>query len=987
MKDTQINLAEDLRGLIEGDVLTSAVALSAYASDSSLHEVMPAAVVCPRHEDDVVNLVRFATEREIPMIARGSGTGLAGGAIGPGIIIDFARHMNKILEINEEFAIVQPGVLLSDLNNYLVRWGRYFPPDPAKYQLTTIGGMMGVDSAGSHAIRVGSTRDYIQYLNMVLSGGQKVQLGRESIQASTLFETSPRSEQLNQQFDFVRNLNSRVVTLLSANEPLIQKYQPPLTRNTCGYFLNGVLHNEIINYPKMLVGSEGTLGLFTQAKLTIADIPENRSAVILMFPDLQSAIEAVQTILASGPSACDLLDRRVLSLAREGAKQFEEMIPPNTEAALIVEHSGFNVHQARDRLLDLISILHKQFPKMTLGRIALKPEEIRNIWALPQAVVPYLSRIKGTVRPVPIIEDISIPPAQLSSFLKQSQKVQQRHGITASLYAHAASGQIHLRPFISWPQHDGGRQIEALARDIYQVVFDHGGSMSGEHGDGYSRTAFVRSQYGPLYRVFQQLKNIFDPPHLMNPEKIISDDPTLTRRHFRSSQFHPLTETNLHWQEGELAIVTSDCNGCGGCRTLEPGLRMCPFYRLTPNETSSPRAKANVFRNILLGQISKDELAGEQMQELSKQCFNCKQCQIECPSHVNIPDLVTEAKAAYVSAHGLTRSQWLLSRLEGVGRFACNWSWLVNWTLRRTSVRWLLDKVFGLSRYRSFPRFVKRPFLADYEQQKTPFAEPAPSDRERIVYFVDYFANYHDPALAKAFIEIMQRNNIPVVVPYEQQVSGMAMIGLGDLDPARKIVEHNVRLLAPFAREGYRIVCTEPSAAICLKMEYPRLSTHPDVHTIGRQTMEAGEYLKHLSNRGMLDTDFMSVPRKSAYHLPCHVRALSGQSFFAELMKNIPDLQFQLIDRGCSGMAGPFGLATENYETSLKIAEPLLETLRNNTYDDVAAECSSCRMQISQGSNHHTLHPIKLLAMAYGIDVPDMHLADLRQNSTHPKTE
>ena len=683
---------------------------------------------------------------------------------------------------------------------------------------------------------------------------------------------------------------------------------------------------------------------------------------------MDAAIEAVQSLAEQLPSACDLLDRRLLTLAREADNRFESLISQNAEAALIVEQMGFSETQARDRTRFAIETAKK------FGGIAASEkydyDGAEFLWSLPRKVVQHLHRVKGTARPQPFVEAIAIPPDSLREFMTRAQKVFQKHEVISSLYSHAAAGQLHFRPFIPMPTPADATRIEALARDLYQVVFEFGGTISGEHGDGLSRTSFLRSQYGSLYRVFQQVKEIFDPQRLMNPGKIISDDPHLTVKNLRplaSDLPAPaVVELQLKWTADEVLTESAACNGCGMCRSHSPDLRMCPFFHVLPTEEASPRSKANIVRNFILGKVSAQDFSSAAMKRIADLCFNCKQCEQECPSNVNVSQLMIEAKAAHVAEHGLDRANWILSRGHSFGAIGCTLSWLVNWGLNNATIRWLLERFVGIHRLRKLPQFAHKPLMNSLHDDLLQFPSEITTKRP-VVYFVDHFANFHDPELGRAFLAILEHNNIKVHVPPEQTVSGMAMISAGDLSAARKIAEQNVRELSELAREGVAIICTEPAAALCLKYEYPRLLNHPDVNVVASQVIEATDYLAGLLAKNQLRTDFGPLPLTAAYHAPCHLKALKTGTPILKLLAKIPDLVVQPIEKGCSGMAGAYGLSKTNFATSVQIGRELIHHMRDADVQIGLTECSSCKMQMEQDSTIPTVHPLKLLALSYGL--------------------
>ena len=992
MDELRYRIDEDLTDLIEGDIRTDPASIASYSTDASLYEIEPLAVAMPRSAEDVEQLAAWSAENEIPLIARGSGSGLAGGALGQGVVLDFSRYMNRIISMSGDQVRVQPGITREKLNRALLQHGRYFAPDPSGTRTTTVGGMLGVDAAGSHAVRVGSARDHVFSVECVVSGGQRFEAGMEPLLQDTgsiprfidhntgMAGTSTRTEniQLAARTAATRKASilQHLAALLRDNSDLIRKHQPPLIRNCCGYMLRNILSNDRLDLPRLLTGSEGTLAAITEATLFTMPLPEHRSAAMLMFGSLESAIRAVQLILPMDPSACDLLDRRLLSLGRERDPRFSPMIHSNAEAGLIVEFCGSGRAEVQQRLDDMQTRLRSGSIVFQVTRVATEFEDVELLWSLPSQVVSLLATFRGESRPLPFVEDIAIPPEELTGFLASARTIFQKHELTATLYAHAASGQLHFRPIIPVPSRNLPTPMEEIARDLYRQVIRYGGSISGEHGDGLSRTSFVRTQYGPLYRIFQQVKEIFDPLSLMNPNKIVSNDPRLTIRHLRSNRVTGSSEKpetallpvmELNWSAAGAAEAAVDCNGCATCRVPDEHGRMCPFVDDESEELLSPRAKANLLRQALCHPDSKGLLQSESARRIVESCFNCRQCQLECPSEVNIPHALVEARAQFFRQHGHSRSSWLLSRIHTYAGLLSRFAFPGNQLLRSRVVRRLLQRFLGLAANRRLPAFARRSFLDSARVQRPDNTGAPGSARPTVVYFVDYFSNHHDTELAEAFVRVLEHNGFRVFVPREQTISGMNMISVADLTAARDVAEQNLRELAEPAREGYPILCTEPSAALCLKQDYPRITANQDAEVVARQTLDAGTFLLELYRQGRLKTDFAPIPLTIAWHTPCHIRALTPTVASLELLRLIPELKVLEIEKGCTGMAGTFGLASENFSTSLKIGEKLISAMATIDADAGATDCSSCRMQMEQGAEIPTLHPIKLLALSYGL--------------------
>lgn len=973
MDDRQQRLTEDLSGSFKGELRCDPLTLAMYASDASIFQVTPLAVARPCDRDDVVALARYASENSIPLVPRGAGTGVAGAAIGDGVIVDFSHCMRAVESIGESTVRVQPGIVRDQLNRLLRPYGRYFPPDPSNTAITTIGGMLGVDAAGSHSVRVGSTRDHVESIETVLADGTVVEFGDEPLAeigtpAASDGALADVSSSNGQSHAAKRTVVNRLASLLDASSEVIRRKQPPLIRNSAGYYLRGLLSASCVNVPRLLVGSEGTLGLFTAATLQTFPLPPHRAAALLLFGDLESATRAVQEIAELEPSACDLMDRRLLSLARDSDPRFEQLITPRAEVALIVEQIGFSDAQCRERLDMTKRAIRARNLNEVVAFEAFNDNDVDFLWTLPGKVVPLLTGIKGHTRPTPIVEDVAVPPMALREFLVTAYRVFQSHEVTASLYSHAAAGQIHLRPFVPPPSPNDGAKLEALAADLYSAVFAVGGTVSGEHGDGMSRSAFLRAEYGELYHVFQRIKEIFDPRHVLNPGKIVGANEAIPKEQIRplaasAVEFVPL---QLRWSPDALLKESVACNGCGMCKTQSPETRMCPFFRSDPREAASPRAKANVLRDMLTGRLDAREWTEDTMRELSDLCFNCKQCQLECPSNVNIPQMMIEAKAAQVAAHGLTRADWILSRAHSWGWLGSTASLAMNWAIANAAARWCIEKLVGISHRRKLPLFARRSFMRSVRREllKTPRKSSA---RRPVVYFVGDYANWNDPEIGHAFVAILKHNGVNVHVPPGQTSSGMAMISAGDLAAARVVAEQNVRELAELAREGSPIVCTEPSSALCLKHEYPMILDNPDVGVVASRVVDAGDYLLGLHREGALKTDFRPLDLDVGYHTPCHLKALNRGTPLADLLTLIPELRLHRIEKGCSGMAGAYGLIERNFANSIRMGWGLITAMRDPDLNLGATECSGCKFQMEQGTTTPTIHPIKLLAYAYGL--------------------
>jgi FAD/FMN-containing dehydrogenase/Fe-S oxidoreductase len=954
---------DDLKGVFKGELLFDELSRSLYSTDASIFQVRPLGVAVPRDEEDVQALVRYAAEHQIPLTPRGAGTGVAGESLGSGIIVDLSCHFRSILEVGEETVRVQPGVVYCDLNDQLAPHGRRFAPDPTSGVQCTIGGMLATNASGAHALRYGYTRDHVLELRAIFNNGDAELVGR---QARSPF--AHRDEPgLGPPADRLREIMTSVSALLEVHADLIRARQPRTRYNRCGYLLDGVLNGQYLDLARLLVGSEGTLALFTEATLRTVPLPGGRALVLLGFDSLEAAVRAGQQALPSGPAACELIDRRLLTLARSRNADVKGLMPLEAEAVLLIEYQAETPGEAKDSARELADMVHRTSRQAMNAVTAFEPEEIDRLWRLRETVLPGLYGLRGGPQPVAFVEDVGVPPEELQVYLHRAQEILKRHETTASFLVHAGTGQVHTRPFLDLERPEDISKLLAIGEDIHGLALELGGTVSTQHGTGLARTPWVERQYRELYPIFRELKSIFDPLRILNPGKIVGPDPRMPSwplRRYPAAQAEPAS-WRLHWQPGEVRGESIQCNGCGHCRTEAPEQRMCPMFRVTHSEAATPRAKANLIRNLLQEDVDSRLLSSDDVREVADLCINCRMCARECPAHVNIPKLMLEAKAANTAAHGLDRTDWTLARTEGFAALASTFAGLANAALASHSLRWLVEKILGVSRKRHLPPFTTRSFLR--RAARRGWTRRPRSRRPRIAFFVDIFANYNDPEIAEAIVAVLHHNGMEVYVPPEQRGCGMAPLAYGDVDTAREVAQHNLRILAELAREGYAIICSEPTAALMLRHDYLTLLDDPDAQLVADHTSEATSFLWDLHVQGRLRTDFQRLELSIAHHVPCHLKALGQPPAGPALLALVPGVRVHTIDVCCSGMAGTFGLKANNYDASMQIAKPLLDALRRPQALVGSTECSTCRLQMEEGSGKRTLHPVQYLAMAYGL--------------------
>jgi FAD/FMN-containing dehydrogenase/Fe-S oxidoreductase len=974
-------IRDDLRGIIRGELLFDDLSRVLYSTDASIFQVQPLGVVAPRDEADVSELVRYASANSVPLIPRGAGSGLAGESLGEGLVVDLSRHLRVISELRSDQVTVEPGVVLQGLNELLAEEGRRFAPDPGSAEQCTLGGMLGTNASGSRILQHGYTRDHVISLRVVLDSGEVVDAGRQ-----------PRWPEAVTPSGRLQDIVSSVSTLLDGKDDLIRRCQPRTPFNRCGYLLDNVLAADVLDLPKLLVGSEGTLGLFTEATLRTVPLPGGRSLVLLAFDSLEAALRAAQKALPTGMAACDLMDRRLLTLARGGDAETAALVPAAAEAILLVEYESESPSRARQSAVDLAEQLHHAEGLGVYALVAWEDADIERLWRVRESALPSLYGLRGGAQPIAFIEDVGVPPDRLSECLHGIQQILRRQGTTSSFLVHAATGQIHARPFLDLRDPRDVAKLGPLSEEIHGLVLDLGGTVSSQHGTGLARTAWVSRQYGPLFPLFRELKSIFDPRQIFNPGKIVGpglqsnawplrwqgpaatssasvlDATVRTASTQDGPAIAPVTPTptalQLVWRDGEMSAESDNCNGCGTCRTEVAAKRMCPIFRAEHTEAATPRAKANLMRHLLL-ETHLPLLPSDEVRAVADLCVNCKMCATECPAHVNVPKLMLEAKAANVAQHGLDRASWVLSRTESFAWLGSALAPFTNAVMGSRSLRWLLEKLFGVSRHRRLPAFAYRSFLR--RARRRGWTRRPRSDRPRVAYFVDIFANYNDPTIAEAVVAVLHHNDIEVYVPQGQLGCGMAPLAYGDVEQARESLEHNLRLFAEFAREGHSILCSEPTAALLFRQDALHLLDDPDARLVAEHVVEATAYLADQHRAGRLRTDFQRLDFTVGHHVPCHLKALGRSPAGPNLLALIPGLRVRTIDVSCSGMAGTFGLTAENYATSLAAGQPMLAEMRRTDVQFGSTECSTCRLQMEDGARKRTLHPLQYLALAYGL--------------------
>lgn len=974
-------IERELRRLLDGDVEFDPISRFLYATDAGLNQVIPLGVVAPRHTEDVARLVDFAAHVDVPLVPRGMGSGLAGGAVGPGIQVDFTRYMNRILEIapDASWVRVQPGVVMGHLNHRLQEYGRFFAPDPSSENYCSLGGMVGTNSSGARSVAYGATKDHVLGLEVVLADGHPLRV-------QGLTPDGPESTRILSGSGTACQALAALLPELRDKRDIIAASLPRVVKNCSGYRVEAVYDGSgMAQVHRLFVGAEGTLGLVTEITLNLVPLPAHRGIAMVYFPSVFACGEAVPGVLALGPSAVEIMDSRFLTFVRKRYSQIDAILPPRTDTAILVEFEGADEGEIHAKFAELGGHLAgTQAIQVVRPKSA---EETARLWQIRKSAVALVQRIPGPRKPLAFIEDVTVHPSEVPGYVDFLQRLFDRYRLEAVMYGHVGDGNIHTRPLLNPKDPQDLKTLQTVYEAVSEYVLGVRGTMSGEHGDGLLRTPYIRRMYGSeMYALFERVKTVLDPQNILNPGKKIAPqvDSAHVPQHLRYGPGYRTVPQSplLHFPAGEYEREIEKCHGCGQCKSLV-ATTMCPTYKATRREQASPRAKANLLRGIITGSLDPESTYGlAAMKAVTDYCIVCGMCAVECPSGVNIPKLMLEAKSKYKARHNMPPAELIAGHAELVARVGQRLAPLSNRLTNQRFVRLLGQPLAGIDRRRTMAPFARRSFVQILEEMPAnahanlPGASNSPTVTTkplgRVAYFYDIFANYNDPEIALAVKRVLEAHALEVVFP-PQRGSGVPEMLNGFFDVARDSAEFNVRALVPLVREGVVPVSSEPTASFAFKVHYPDYLSSQACSAVANAFHDLGEFLvRHRANRPENAPKAAALRQyggtlKVAYHLPCHLKAQQIGAPSLALLAEIPDLELVNLDAGCCGMAGTFGMKARTYDLSLLAGRPLFDRLAQTAPHLVVTECSTCRLQITQATGLPALHPIMLLADAYGV--------------------
>ncbi len=962
MNDT---LRIELEQRIEGEVRFDAVSRALYSTDASVYQIEPLGVVVPRTRDDVVRAVEIAARHRVSITARGGGTSQAGQAIGAGLQLDTSKYLNRILKVNvaERWARIEPGVVLDDLNAQLKPNGLRFAPDISTASRATVGGMMANNSSGARSVVYGKTIDHVLEQHVVLSDGSVAHfrpLDAPALDAACAGAT-------------LEAACYRTVRELAASQrDEIERRFPKILRRVGGYNLDAFVDPaKPFNLAKLIVGSEGTLGLVVAAKINLVPLPAAKAVLTIEFEELFDALAATPLVLRHGPSAVEVMDRFILDHAKESPvldALRRSILQTEPGALLCVEFYG-------DRPEDLpprIEMLERELAASGYRcrwRRAIAPADQARIWSFREASLGLSMAMKGDGKSLSFVEDTAVAPEKLRDYIERFLRIVRDHGTVAGVYAHASVGCLHVRPVVDLKTAQGIETFEAIANAIADLVLEFGGALSGEHGDGLVRGAFTEKMFGPvLYDAFRAVKRAFDPAGLFNPGKIV-DSPSMTSNlRYGAGYQTPDPITFFDYSEhGGMGRAVEMCSGLGACRKTLEGT-MCPSYMATREEKHSTRGRANTLRLAMAGRLGEVGLGDHDVHDVLDLCLECRACKAECPVGVDVARFKSEFLAGYWQRHGMPLRTRAIGHVRAISEWASRVAPLANAVAGSGIGRWMNERLLGIDRRRTPPAFRRDTFVRQFARRdSSPHStiQSAIRNPRSAMLFADTFTNYHHPAVGMAASEVLEAAGVSVRLA-AHRCCGRPLISQGLLDEARTAARVNADALFDAASRGEPILFLEPSCLSAVREDAPALlrgEAQRKARIVADACVLFEDFVEQEWTAGRVAIDLKAGPATVLLHGHCHQKAMGLLPSTRALLSRIPSCVVVDLDAGCCGMAGSFGYAKEHYEVSRQIGErKLLPAARALAPGAVlVAPGTSCREQVAHFTGVTAVHPAQLL--------------------------
>lgn len=969
---TDSGIAQRLRREISGDVLFDPFDLGRYATDASFYQIRPFGVVVPRTVDEALRAMAIARDDGRIVTPRGGGTSQCGQTVNDGIVIDVSKYLNKLISVDVEkrTCVVEPGILLDDLNRQLKPHGLWFPVDVSTASRATIGGMAGNNSCGGRSLRYGTMRDNTIAMDAALADGTLLHFGEVSRDAAWQNTEQPGRDL----FRDMLALGEREASEISARFPHVQ-------RRVGGYNLDALTPKPINNLAHLLVGSEGTLAFTTQVELKLWPLLGPKVFGVCHFGSFYEAMDATQHLVKLKPIAVELVDRTMIALGRDIAMFrpiIESVVRGDPDALLVVEFAedeqSDNIRKLKD-LADAIASLGFGWdkPKQHWGGVVdvIEPSMQAAITDFRTSGLNVMMSMKQEGKPVSFVEDCAVPLPHLADYTERLNAIFEKHGTRGTMYAHASEGCLHVRPVLNLKLDKDVKAMRAIAEETFAMVREYKGSHSGEHGDGIVRSEFHETMFGPrIVRDFEEVKSRFDPGNTLNPGKIVHAPKMDNRSLFRYAPGYEVEDfkTELDWSAypgaaGGFQGAVEMCNNNGACRKLEGGV-MCPSYRATRNEKDVTRGRANTLRLAISGQLGPDALSSDEMMDTMKLCVSCKACRYECPTGVDMAKMKIEVLAARAKKHGLTLRDRLVGYLPHYSGLASRFSWIANLRNKSQILRWLFEQVAGISAARKLPEFRRDIFAPDAEVF-------GPANGREVVLFADTFNRAYERENLEAALRVLVGGGYCVHIPRPADggrplCCGRTFLSAGLVDNAKAELARVIATLTPFAERGVPIVGLEPSCLLTLRDELLSLRNDEAARTISEHALLFEEFLLREAEAGRLQLELGAIDKAAHVHGHCHQKSFGAFAPVEKILRLIPGLKVTTIQSSCCGMAGAFGYGADTYDVSIEMAETsLLPAVRKAGRDAlIVADGTSCRHQIKDGSGRNALHVARVLAIS-----------------------
>ncbi|MET7029072.1 FAD-binding and (Fe-S)-binding domain-containing protein [Sediminicola luteus] len=961
------NLLLKLKSNLEGDLKWDSLTTALYSTDASVYRKMPLAVVFPKTIEDIRKIIHFADEHSIGIIPRTAGTSLAGQCVGDGIVVDVSKNFTNILHLDEakRQVTVEPGVIRDELNLFLAPYGLFFGPNTSTSNRCMIGGMVGNNSSGTTSIQQGVTRDKIVSMKTILADGTDVEfkaISKEDFTQKTKLDSLEGS--------IYSNLYKELSDTNTQNEIFEEFPKPSIHRRNTGYAVDEILKSNVftdakqdINLCKLLSGSEGTLAFTTEITLELDVLPPKLSAMVVThYYTLDDSLKDVVPVMEHNLHSCEMMDKVILDCTKNNRAQLANrfFIEGDPAAVLMLELRSDTEEDLDAQISKLLATV--ELSGLSYSNAILRGANTNKAAELRKAGLGLLGNMVGDRKAVACIEDTAVALEDLKDFIGEFSQIMKSYKQDAVYYAHAGAGELHLRPILNLKKSEDVALFRAITTDVAKLTKKYKGSFSGEHGDGIVRAEFIPLMIGENnYQLLKRVKSYFDPKGIFNPGKIVDAYPMDESLRYEIDREEPEIKTLLDFSDSEGILKAAEkCNGSGDCRkTHKVAGAMCPSYHATKNEKDTTRGRANALREFLTNPNASNGFDSKELKDVFDLCLSCKACSSECPSNVDIATLKTEFLYQYQEANGYPLRGKLFAHNTRLNKLGSKMAGLTNAVYGSKVLSALVKKTAGVAQERSLPKVSSVDFNKHLQNHK----KEAVISKSKVVLYIDEFTNYLDTELGKDAIEVL------VLLGYDVELffgeSGRTYISKGFLKEAKKLALTNIEKLKVFADRAVPVIGLEPSAILTFRDEYKRFGADAKtVDAIGANSFLIEEFLASEVEKGNLTSaNFTKEPRTVKIHNHCHQKALSNQKVTFDILNLPVNYTVSIISSGCCGMAGSFGYEQEHYEVSMQIGElKLFPAVRKSAEDVIiAANGTSCRHQIHDGTNRTALHPITIL--------------------------